>query len=303
VVNFRYHLVSLGAVFLALAAGVVLGAGPLSKAVSQTVSVADGSDTAAKQQASVLKARIAYDDAYVASTAASAVTGTLTGTSVVLVVMPGTTPAEVSGVTARIKVAGATLTGQVTLNPSWADPAQSSVLADISDRLAPPEAATVAGTPYQHAAEAVASSITTRAPSLVGKVTDPATALLTGLSEGGFITLSGNPAAHAQIAVVLAPARTTTPAAYLPLALALDRKGAGAVVGGAYGSGSGSGFVAAIRADDAARASLATQDTADLVSGEVGVTLALAWQRTQGPVANGQFGAGPGATAAVPPHP
>ena len=186
--NFRYHLVSLGAVFLALAAGVVLGAGPLSKAVAQTVSVADGSDTAAKQQAAVLKARIAYDDAYVASTAASAVTGTLTGTSVVLVVMPGTTPAEVSGVTARIKVAGATLTGQVTLNPSWADPAQSSVLADISDRLAPPEAASVAGTPYQHAAEAVASSITTRSPSLVGKVTDPATALLTGLAEGGFIT-------------------------------------------------------------------------------------------------------------------
>ncbi|MDU2059289.1 MAG: copper transporter, partial [Dermabacter sp.] len=36
-IDFRYHLVSLVAVFLALAIGIVLGAGPLRDGVGQTL--------------------------------------------------------------------------------------------------------------------------------------------------------------------------------------------------------------------------------------------------------------------------
>ncbi len=301
--SFRYYLVSLGSLFLALALGVVLGAGPLSKAVNQTVASADGTDSAAKAQVAALRARVGYDDAFTNATSSTLVTGTLTGSSVVVVVLPGTTAAEVKGVTDRIKTAGASVTGQVTLTAAWADPRQASVLSDISTRLAPPEAVTVTGTAYDQAAESLAAAIVSQDNAVVGHVTDPATALLTGLAEAGFVSLAGTPAAHAQLAVMVAPVRTPAAAAYLPLALALDRTATGAVVGGAYGSATGAGFVAAIRADAATRTAVATQDTADLTSGQVGVVYALGLQHSGGPAASGQYGQGPGATAPVAPRP
>ena len=49
-VDFRYHLVSLIAVFLALACGIVLGAGPLREAIGDTVSGRNAELTAQNAQ-------------------------------------------------------------------------------------------------------------------------------------------------------------------------------------------------------------------------------------------------------------
>ena len=49
-VDFRYHLVSLVAVFLALACGIVLGAGPLRTAIGDTVSGRNAALTAQNAQ-------------------------------------------------------------------------------------------------------------------------------------------------------------------------------------------------------------------------------------------------------------
>ncbi|MBN9375395.1 MAG: copper transporter, partial [Cellulomonas sp.] len=49
-VDFRYHLVSLVAVFLALACGIALGAGPLRDAIGDTVSGRNAALTAQNAQ-------------------------------------------------------------------------------------------------------------------------------------------------------------------------------------------------------------------------------------------------------------
>lgn len=300
-VSFRYHLVSLAAVLAALAAGVMLGAGPLADKVDTALGDAPANQptTSVEQQ----RARIAYDDAFAAATEHALTAGTLADRRVVVVTLPGTPSAVVSAATASLTAAGAKISGQVHLTDAWTDPGQASVLSGIAERLAPPEAAAPAGaSPYEVAAADLAAAIVTA--DAVGKTSDTATALLTGLAEGGFVTTTGEPDARAGLAVVLGtdvPAEGTIPA-LLPLAPALD-DAAGAVLagpGGPTGAAGEGGLVAAQRADEALSGTASTVDVVDLASGRVALVLALA-QRADG--GRGDYGAGPGADAAVPPLP
>jgi hypothetical protein len=128
-----------------------------------------------------------------------------------------------------------------------------------------------------------------------------ATALLAGLTAGGFVTTSGTPASRAAAAVLLSPATVAAAAApsLLPLGPALaSASGGGMVLGGPTGSARPTGLVGMVRADAAARAVVSTADVADLTSGRVALVLALAQARTG---KHGAYGAGPGADAPVPP--
>jgi Copper transport outer membrane protein, MctB len=301
-VSFRYHLVSLGAALLALAAGVILGAGPLSTKVSKALTPTKPVNTAAAAAAvSSLKARAAADDAFVAATAKSLVVGQLHKTRVVLVVAPGTPPAMVSAVSALLGQAGATVTGAVLLKPAWSDPAQATVLDGITSQLAPASTAitttTTAGGGVDQASAALAAAVLTKQASALGQTSDPATALLAGLVTGGFLTKTGTPEKAASMAVFLAPANEKDPAALLPLMTALDAAGKGAVVAGATGSATAGGVLAVLRGDPAAKSHVSGVDSADLLTGRVALVLALAQRKAGG---HGQYGTGPGADAPVP---
>jgi hypothetical protein len=124
-VSFRYHLVSVGAVLLALAAGVVLGAGPLSTRVSTALAAPKPSNTASVAAAlDAQRARTGAEEAFIAGTARALVAGRLHKTRVVLVLAPGTSSAVVSAVTDLLVQAGATVTGSVALTAAWSDPAR-----------------------------------------------------------------------------------------------------------------------------------------------------------------------------------
>ncbi|WP_349828349.1 copper transporter [Brevibacterium litoralis] len=118
-IDFRYHLVSLISVFLALAVGIVLGAGPLRGPIGESLqtqvdSLRDDRDRlrldldAAGQDVEAL-------DSYVAATAADLLDGTLTGAEVALVVGPGVEAATVDAVSGYLEDAGATTAGSLTL--------------------------------------------------------------------------------------------------------------------------------------------------------------------------------------------
>jgi hypothetical protein len=300
-VSFRYHLVSVGAVLFALAAGVVLGAGPLSTRVSSALTPPAATSSAASTAAvTALKASVAGQDAYIASTAKALVTGQLRKTRVVLVVAPGTAPGLQAAVTAMLVEAGATVTGSVTLTPAWVDPNQATVLDGIAGQLAPANTAPTTAGGAAQAAAALAAALLTRQSSALGQTSDPATALLAGLVQGGFLTRSGSPDRAASLAVFLGPAGGPAPTAaagFVPLMAALEAAGKGAVVAGATGSARPGGLVAALRADAASRNQVSGVDSVDQVSGRVAVVLALAQQKAGG---HGQYGSGPGADAPVP---
>ena len=83
-INFRYHVVSIIGIFIALAVGVVLGAGPLQRSINA------GMNPSSSQAASdpVLSAQAEAEAAGLKALASSTLTGSLTGTSVALVVLP-----------------------------------------------------------------------------------------------------------------------------------------------------------------------------------------------------------------------
>lgn len=300
-VSFRYHLVSVGAVLLALAAGVVLGAGPLSTRVSSALTATKPADPATSAATvTALKARAASGDAYIAATAKSLVAGQLHKTRVVLVLAPGTPAPLVAAVADMLVQAGATVTGSVQLTKAWSDPTQATVLDGITTQLAPASTAT-AGTGatagQSQAAAALAAALLTRQTSALGQTSDPATALLAGLTQGGFLTRTGAPDKAASLAVLLGPATVPDATAFLPLVTALRAAGRGVVVAGPSGSAAAGGLVAALRANSSARGLVSGVDTADAVTGRVALVLALVQQKGGG---RGQYGSGPGADAPVP---
>ena len=154
-IDFRYHLVSLVAVFLALAVGIVLGTtalnGPLTRGLQSTEaklrSTADNLRAQNNQQAS----RLSGDASLVTAAAPRLLGGLLPGEQVVLVTAPGADGAVVAGLTTAIHQAGATVTGQVGLNQQFFDTSATteSSLTALAQQLAPAGTVTTAGATQQ----------------------------------------------------------------------------------------------------------------------------------------------------------
>jgi hypothetical protein len=302
VVSLRYHLVSLAAVLMALAAGVVLGAGPLANAVSDTLGPSPSPSTQAgsSSQASALAALQAangLDDAAIAAVSPKAVRGTLNGTHVVLVVASGVSADLVTRTSDLLHAAGSTVTGVVHLTPAWSDPAQATVLAGITDQLAPADAKPGDGTQASSSASALAAALLATKSADIGVTSDSATALLAGLKQGGFLTETGAPDRAAGLAVLLGPSSARTGASLAPLAAALAAAGNGAVAAGPRGSAAAGGLVGSIRADATERAAVTAVDCVDLAAGRLALVLALARDKTG---RHGQYGLGPGADSPLP---
>ncbi|HEX7995860.1 MAG TPA: copper transporter, partial [Streptosporangiaceae bacterium] len=124
-IDFRYHLVSIVAVFLALAIGIVVGTQAVAPAVQS------GLHTLSKNEAgqinslyahnSQLKAQIAANESFAQAAEGTLLHGLLSGERVVLVLAPGTDGSTVDGVTNALRHAGASVTGQVVLTSQFFD--------------------------------------------------------------------------------------------------------------------------------------------------------------------------------------
>ena len=127
-ISLRYHVVSIAAVFLALAVGVVLGASGVSDRVLSAVS-SQRDDlgvqvTRLSAERDTLAARDRAADEFASRVGAAAVRGLLTGQTVALVVA-GADVQDRDGVTGLIGQAGGTVTGRVELTDAVGDPARS----------------------------------------------------------------------------------------------------------------------------------------------------------------------------------
>ncbi|MEO6470328.1 MAG: copper transporter, partial [Aeromicrobium sp.] len=114
-ITFRYHLVSIAAIFLALAIGIALGSGPLDNAKNLV-----GNDST--PSASVARSDlVSFDAAYARKTGTSIINGKLRGQSVLIFTLPGARAAQVKGVKSAMTGGGATVTGEVALTSKLLD--------------------------------------------------------------------------------------------------------------------------------------------------------------------------------------
>lgn len=306
-ISLRYHVLSMGAVFLALAIGVLLGSSALSDRLLSGLS--EDNDDLGKQvvdlkdDRSALQAQLDNADGFVGAIAPKAVAGALQGRSVVLVT---TSDAEVSdrdAVASLLGAAGATVTGEIQLTEAFTDPNRSDQLTELSTRLLP------AGVQLPTAADAG-----TVAGGLLGALLqlDPAgnaaqaspgesAAVLAGLRDGGFLA-PGPVVPPAQLALVITgSASEDVGEAATILArftTQLDRSGAGVVLAGRPGADEGTGPVAAVRADPGSASVVSTVDNVDRASGRITTVLALAEQAAG---RSGRYGTGAGTETVIPP--
>ncbi|GAA3447492.1 copper transporter [Planomonospora venezuelensis] len=315
-IDFRYHLVSIVAIFLALSVGIVLGTTLLEEpALQATEAVADTlqkGNSELRAELDALRKRDAGNDAFVTAHAAELAQGVLAGESVVIVEAPGAAAATTEAVRQSIEQAGATVTGQVTLTDKYADPAQSAFVDNLATGVKPADMVFPAeDSPYDKAAAVLAGALVTVVPEQAGKENPSTAGILDAFQRAELLTVAAGPGqsgepgrlTRAGLAVLIAPAEpytgesaATQAGAIVSLVLGLDEGSRGGVLAGTQSAVAVGGVVAALR-ESVAEEKVSSVDTADTPAGRVVVVYAL---REQLSGLTGQYGTGPGAAAFEP---
>lgn len=306
-ISMRYHIVSLAAVFLALALGIVLGATKLSSPLLNDLR-SDNADLSSQQGElstanDQLNQRIAADEKFAGSVGALTVRGTLPNTNVVLVTTASADPNDRDAVLSLLNRAGATVTGQIQLTNDFSDPLRADQLRQVAATTLP----TGAQLPEVPQAGAVAGGLLSSvllAPAGGAPVAnaEQGAAVLAALQSAGFITVTGTPAAG-QSVIVLTGAEATggseadKAGAVAYFANQLAQTATGVVVAGRTGSEQPTGTIGVIRDNTALAGTVSTVDNVDSDTGRIATVLALVEQNGGG---QGQYGFGSNASAQSP---
>lgn len=265
-INFRYHVVSLAAVLLALAAGVVLGAGFLDGADDDA-----GSTTVADQGVA------SFDAGYASRTAPALLDDQLAGNGIVLFTTPGVRAADVRGVEAALQSAGGEVLGQIELTTKLLEPGGRQFADGVVERAgAEIEAVSGADAGYPRIGAALARAYLTTDQT---DVDEAANQLRTAFLEGDLVTNAAEPDTRGTLAVVITGPRSSSTepqgASLAALTTTLGQGSDGIVVAGPSTSSLDGGLLSTVRATETA-ASVSTVDVADLPAGRIVVALALA---------------------------
>jgi hypothetical protein len=314
-IDFRYHLVSIVAIFLALSLGLLLGStelrpyvqrglNGLSKAEQHQIDTLLGQKTQLKDQ-------ISSENQFALANAPSMLHDVLAGQRVVLALAPGAPGSVTSGVAQALQTAGASVTGSVQLQPAFFDTsaATSQKLSQVAEQYAQPAALPLAGTAQAQASELLAHVIMTQdgpGQPVPGERDPVSVQTVQALAGAGFLTKSGQPWDRATLAVVIVPATPqstddTNPEsqALVTLAQQLNLAGLGTVVAGTI-AGSGPGSAIDVMRAGGRAGHLTSVDNADYPIGQIVVAQSLA-ERQHGK--SGSYGVTSSASAAGPSPP
>lgn len=309
-ISFRYHIVSIVSVFLALAVGVALGGGPLKGEVDHTLVNQVKAD---RQVKSDLKTQIAamrntnkFEDSFAGTVAPGLLAGTLKGRVVTMMVLPGASQDAVSSLSELVGQAGGTVGGTMRIgqklldvaNKQLVDELGSQLLAGASDVNVPQGASG-----YQRMGALIARAIGTTEDGGAA-VDDTSNSILAGLSTAGLMTSEGDLNRRGSLVLMVAGPSTGTSQGrqgantiVSTLAEEIDADTDGVVVTGPVDTARSDGLIAAVRADVVTARDVSTVDVLDRAAGRVVTVMALADQ-AQGKT--GAYGAMNAADGAMP---
>lgn len=298
-IDFRYHLVSIVAVFLALAIGIVLGStelqGPAYNFLNQTTSKLQTEIGQLTSQRDTAQQQAAEGQQYAQAVEPAVLRGLLPGQRLLIVTEPGAQSSVVSGIAAAAADAGATVTGQVNLQNKFFDTsgtAQDSLNQTTQDVAQQAGVTLDSGASYQQqAAQVIASQILTTSGSpasgkpasrTAGGQGTGAAAMLQAYAASQFLSTTGKPATPATLAVVVTPQNVPSDGSadpldqvLIPLVQELAANCSATVVAGSA-SGSGPGSPIAMLRSNSVSSQVSTVDDADLVYGQTAAVQALA---------------------------
>ena len=248
-VDFRYHLVSIIAVFLALAVGIVVGTaalnGPIQDNLRRSFQAQALDKRTLEDDVRTLQGQVAASDEFAAVLAPQLIDGALAEQRI-LIVTGADTPGDLADqLRPRLTDAGAAVTGTLEVQPALAAPSSRQLLEDLVASVVPAGVELPAGEPVERAAAALAAALTT-APGQEPVETGEAQAVVAAFEEADLISFSAEPGAEdeltsATLVLMLAPPATgQSPGtgeqrrleSLVTLAAAFDARSRGAVVPG-----------------------------------------------------------------------
>ena len=307
-IDFRYHLVSLISVFLALAVGVVLGAGPLQNslgtALNDQVTALRENRNATQAKLEQTETAVNERDSYITQAATSLLPGTLASKTVALVLLPEAKIEDADAVASQLKTAGATVTGRVSLTSTWVDLSRENYRSTFSGQVQGHLGSTNSKDANGILGEALAKALTANDDS--SRVLMDMLSVTVDKSGTPFISVDSTPTAAAEMIVVVGPrpqassgkgATVEASPGQDPKAWAKALEGTAGraptvVVGSADGDG---GVVGIIRSE---KAKVTTVDSVGQIAASVSTPLALASTRAG---TTGHYGFDKGAEAVMPP--
>jgi len=148
VISFRYHLVSIIAVFLALALGIVVGTtalnGPITKDLRHQVDALKSDRNSLSDQVKQLQSQVGNGEKFGAMYGAQIVHGTLHEANVLIIGMPGASSQVKDGLATEIAAAGGKVTGRLQLTGDYVDPKQGAHAVVAGDTASAKESGVVA---------------------------------------------------------------------------------------------------------------------------------------------------------------
>jgi hypothetical protein len=306
-INFRFHIASLIAIFLALALGVVMGSTVVQRAIVDTLrDRIDDVEAKADRQRAVnadLRAENERLREFIDQSAPYAVRDELTDQPVAVVAERGVDEETVRNQVALLQAAGAVAPGILWLESAWnltEDGAADALRTAIDSTTRNPRQL------RQEALDALAIRLAQ------GAAAPGETDVLDNLAKAGFVTLEGLgdedvsastwPGSGARNLLLGGPASIITArGASRDLTQALVAASAPTVVGEIYAETDGAPergtWLAPIRDDEQLGAAVSTVDDIDVTQGRVAAAVALA-DIARGVVGN--YGYGSGADAGMP---
>jgi hypothetical protein len=290
VIDFRYHLVSLISVFLALALGLFLGSTTLQSTVTHSLKSQanrvlgqNRTDEANLKQANIERDALA---GFTSSLQPYVVAGRLSGKSVALVSAPGVDGGDRSDLIKALTQAGATVNADIELQTGFLDSSQDAELGQLAKELAHKNPLPQANGATEAAYE-LARAIVTR-PGAQAPGRSRITSILSTFTAGKMISVSGQPPVRqASLAVLLVPGAAPTTASQagassqstilISVAEQLRASSTGVVMAGpSIDPTLPAGPIKVARADSTLTKSVSTVDAIDLPAGRIATVLALA---------------------------
>lgn len=279
-ISFRYHLVSIVAVFLALALGIVVGTtalnGPITKDLRNQLNDAKGQRDTLAAQAKALQGQVDDAGKFASTYGAKLVAGGLAGKNVLEIMLPGASSDMQDGLSQQISAAGGKITGRVSITSAYLDPSHGAGIVSLATTSSARPIGWTA--PPTSNADKLGGSLLAYVLLGHGQSTD-LTQVLGAFAQLHMVTSDEQSVGAATTIVVMAhgglPAGDYAGTAEASLVAALAQGGGHVVVAGDRSSASDNGLISIVRGSASDRKSVSTVDNANSPFGQVSTVLAL----------------------------
>ncbi len=306
-INFRYHVVSLTAVFLALAIGLVVGTaalnGPVADSLKNQISALNKDNSNKRDQITQYREELNRSQDFATQIAPTVLGGKLAGRKIVVLALPNTSE-YADDVISMLTVAGATITAKATVNDKFFDPNVEFELLDLAGQSSQPsiqmEGVPLNSNGVETASAQLALALLQRAGTTQAAPGD-VTAVLTAYSKQGYLSVDDKAAGGAEAAVIVSGAppvdkdATKKSESAVTMATQFSKDRPLVIAGDGVGDGN---LISAVRSDPTLVKTISTVDNASTVDGQVATAMTCVERIVQGKT--GQYGLAAGSSGLVP---